>query len=57
MESNIFNTLESVPAYGRDAVKWALNKKILLGTGDGKLGLSQQDLKAIIFLYRYHKAK
>ena len=56
MDIKKYETMNDIPEYWQDAVQWALNSKILLGTGDGKLGLTEQDIKAIVFIYRYHKS-
>lgn len=50
--AEIYNKIEEVPSTYRAVVQWALDKGILKGTGQG-LGLSMDNIKALVFLYRY----
>lgn len=51
-EKVIFNTLEEVPKDFQASVKWAIDKGILKGDGNG-LGLTRENIRALVFLHRY----
>lgn len=57
-EMTLYQTLADVPEWGKPAVEAAMQKdgidgnKVLSGVGDGKLGLNETDLRAIVREYR-----
>lgn len=57
-EMKVYETLADVPDWGKPAVEAAMEKdgidgnKVLSGTGDGKLGLTESDLRSIVREYR-----
>ena len=46
-----YESINAVPDWGKEAVQWALDNKILQGDGRG-LDLSESDLKNLVFEYR-----
>lgn len=49
----IYNYIDSnMPEWAREAVQWCLDKGIIKGTGDGKLGLDDEKLWVCIVMYR-----
>ena len=52
----IYNSLEELEGDFKRAIEWALDNKILYGTGKG-LGLNETTVKCLVFLWRYHKNK
>ena len=53
IEMKKYNTLAEIPDWGKPAVAWAQERKILLGDNNGNLDLSEDLIKALVFLYRY----
>ena len=51
-----YATIDDVPSWSKDAVKWAIDEGILQGTGDG-LNLTETSLKDIVLLYRATQKK
>lgn len=44
----VYNSLEEVPSYWRDDIKTLVDKGVIVGTGNGKLGLSQTECKSAV---------
>lgn len=53
-ELPMYHSIEDVPSWGVEAVTWAINEEILKGTSNADLGLSNDHLKTLVFLHRYH---
>lgn len=52
----IYKTVDDVPEWGKEAVKWAMDKKIL--QGDGKsIDLNEDLLRCLIFIHRAMNAE
>lgn len=47
-----YNTLEEIPTYWREAVRDLMEKGIINGTGNGKLGLTKSECKAAVMVMR-----
>ena len=47
-----YNTIEEVPSYWRADIKELVDKGIIGGTGDSKLGLTKSDCKAAVIAKR-----
>lgn len=50
----MYHSIEDVPSWGVEAVTWAINAEILKGTSNADLGLTNDHLKTLVYLYRYH---
>lgn len=50
----IYHYIDEVPSWGRNAVDWALENGILNGVDYQDLGLSEDALKCVVMLFRYH---
>ena len=47
-----YSTYDEIPAWGQEAVKDAVERKILTGVADGDLGLSWNDVRSMVFDHR-----
>ena len=47
-----YNTIEEVPGYWREDIHELVNKGIISGSGNGKLGLTHSDCKAAVLAKR-----
>lgn len=55
VEEITYKTLSDIPDWGKDAVKWAIENHILNGVNATNLGLNQDQLKSLVFIYRYQQ--
>ena len=51
-ENPTYNTLDEVPSYWRADIKELVDKGIISGSGNGKLGLTHSDCKAAVLAKR-----
>ena len=47
----VYNTIDEIPAWGKDAIDWCVQNKILTGDLNG-LGLTYSMLRMAVMLYR-----
>ena len=52
----VYNSVNQLKGDWKEAVEWALKQGILKGNGSG-LGLTESEIKGIVFLYRYDQKK
>lgn len=50
-ENDMYNTVDDCPAWAQAAIRWAIDRQILHGDGNG-LGLDYRDLRIITWMYR-----
>ncbi len=48
----VYNTLEEVPDYWREDIRWLSEQGILQGNGNGQLGLTRSEAKAAVLVRR-----
>lgn len=51
-QNPVYNTIDEVPDYWREDVRWIMNRGILRGNANGKLGLSRSECKAAVLVKR-----
>lgn len=51
-EEKVYNTLEELPNWARDDIREMMDKGIIKGTGNGKLGMTQSEIKSAIISWR-----
>ena len=47
-----YNKIEEIPEWGKEAVQEAINKGVLKGTGENELGLTETELKVLVWMFR-----
>lgn len=52
----IWNTIEDIPEWGKEAVQDAIDRGILKGVDENKLELSWNDVRSMVFDYRREKS-
>lgn len=48
----VYNTIDEVPKYWREDIQDAVNRGIIAGVGNGKLGLTRSEAKAVVIVKR-----
>ena len=56
-QNAVYNTIEDVPDYWRDDIQALMDKEIIKGTGNGKLGLTYSETKMAVIVKRAMEQK